>query len=325
MSDSRYRYGVYGVAVVSDTPLALPQYADAGLARVELRRAAAGAFDAAIADASFDVPADSWYRFAALPDGSIYVAWDGVGTFLVEPDGRAIAWSPADGSSLESVQVYMLGQALSFALVKQRLEPLHATVVVIGGLAIALLGENGSGKSTLAASLLDAGARLLTDDLLVVHERAGRLLAFPGAPRIKLFPQIASRYLSGVAAHGSMNPDTQKLILPLDDGRTSAAAVALGATYVVAPPREAGRGEDVRIDPLTPRDALIEVVKATFNRRLVNADRLARQFEMAARVSTLVPIKRLTYPRALDRLPQVRDAVLLDAAQTARGMACASC
>ena len=46
----------------------------------------------------------------------------------------------------------MLGQALSFALVKQGFEPLHATVAVVDDEAVAFLGHNAFGKSTLTGA-----------------------------------------------------------------------------------------------------------------------------------------------------------------------------
>ena len=186
--DPRYRYGVYGIDVVSDTPLALPDYAHVGLGRVECRSAPASVFLTAMQGVDFDRRSDSWYRYACPHDGSTYVRWDTVGEFLVAADGRRISCHRVEASSLESFQVYMLGQALSFALVKQRFEPLHATVVVVDDHAVAFLGDNASGKSSLAACFLEAGHRLLTDDLLILQDSSNRILAYPGPPRIKLFP-----------------------------------------------------------------------------------------------------------------------------------------
>jgi len=325
MSDSRYRYTVYGIVVVSDTRLALAESGDAGLARIDLRSAPASVFGAAREHARAGAPPDSWYRFAPLDDGSTYVGWDGIGEFLVAPGGRTIAWRRIDGSSIESFEVYMLGQALSFALVKQRFEPLHATAVVVGDRAVAFLGENGSGKSSLAACFVAAGHRLLTDDLLLLRERAGQMIAFAGPARIKLFPQIAGRFFGPLAGRLPMNPDTQKVIVPLDGDGVAAAPAPLGAVYALAPPRDVARSDRIRVDPLAPRDALMEVVKGTFNRRLVDADRLARQFELAARVAALVPVRRLAYPRALDRVSDVRDAILADAVQLAAAVDGAPC
>src|SRR5262249_15929080 len=149
--------------------------------------APASAFLTATADAAFDSTSDSWHRYASLPDGTTYVRWDRVGEILVASDGRSITCRRAEGSSAESFQVSMLGQGLSFAPGKQGFEPLHATAVVVGDQAVAFLGESGHGKSSLAACFLEAGHRLLTDDLLLLQEAHGRIIAYPGPPRIKLF------------------------------------------------------------------------------------------------------------------------------------------
>jgi hypothetical protein len=226
MTRPRYRYSVYGIEVLSDTRLALTPCTGGGLATVEFRSAAEPDFLTAVETADFDTRSESWYRYAWLPDGSAYVRWEAVGEFLVAANGGCIRWRRFDESSIESFQVYLLGQALSFALVKQRLEPLHATVVTVDDRAVAFLGNSGAGKSTLAACFLEAGHRLVTDDLLLLHEESGRLLAYPGPPRLKLFPEIAGRFFPQIADGVAMNVDTEKLILGLDARMKETAPVA---------------------------------------------------------------------------------------------------
>src|SRR5439155_8977822 len=132
----------------------------------------------------------------------------------VAADGGRITCRRLEESSLESFQVYMLGQALSFALVRQGFEPLHATVVVIDDQAVAFLGDNAFGKSSLAACFLEAGHRLLTDDLLILQDSPnGGILAYPGPPRLKLFPKMATRFLGQTVNRVHLNADTAKLIL----------------------------------------------------------------------------------------------------------------
>jgi len=301
---SRYRYCVYGIVILSDTPLALPSDAQGGLGSVFVT-ATQGEID--------EGPTDAWYRYAVLRDGSTYVRWDTIGEFLVSADGRRITCRRVEEASLESFQVYMLGQALSFALVRQGLEPLHATAIVVDGHAVAFLGDNAFGKSSLAACFLEAGSRLLTDDLLILRESRRRVLAYPGPPRIKLFPKIARRFLGQAAANrGQMNADTEKLILPIDEHRRCASPIALDAIYTLAAPRAACRAPDVSIETLSPREAFVELVKGTFNRRLVSQQRLERHFDFVAGLTDRIAVKRLTYARAIDRLNEVREAVLAD-------------
>lgn len=310
--DVRHRYCVYGMVVVSDAPLALPVYADGGLGQIELSSAPASLFRTAMERVAFDPRSDSWNQYAFLPDGSTYVRWDGVGEFLVAPDGRRIACRRDQESSFESFQVYMLGQALSFALLKQRFEPLHATAVVVDDEAVVFLGNNGFGKSTLAACFLEAGHRLLTDDLLILQQSSGGILAYPGPPRIKLFPEIAYRFIGHASGRVPMNWGTDKLILPIAERLTCTAPVPLKAIYSLAPPDEACPTPSASLDTLSPREAFLELVKGTFNRRLVKPARLTRQFGVMASLADLVSVRKLRYPWELDRLRDVRAMVLAD-------------
>jgi hypothetical protein len=306
------------MVVTSDTPIALPSYSDGALGQVECLSAPASVFARTMQGVRFDPRSDPWYRYAFLEDGSTYVRWDRVGEFLVSADGSRITCRQEEASSDESFQVYMLGQALSFALVKQGFEPLHATVVVVNDQAVAFLGDHAFGKSTLAACFLHAGHRLLTDDLLILQESSSGVLAFPGPPRIKLFSRMAGRFLDEAMDRVPMNVDTNKLILPIGEPRRCVTPVLLKAIYSLAAPREASRSAGVSVETLSPRETFVELVKATFNRRVVGAQRLERQFAVMAGLTGLVPLKKLTYPRSIDRLQEVREAVIGDLGREAR-------
>jgi hypothetical protein len=309
MTRPAYQYSVYGVEVLSDAPLALPASAEAGVGTVEFRSAPETEFRAAMKSAAFDTPSESWYHYARLPDGSAYVRWDGVGEFLVTANGRGIGWRRFEASSIESFQVYLLGQALSFALVRQQLEPLHATVIAVDNRAVAFLGSSGAGKSTLAAGFVAAGHRLVTDDLLLVHEEPGRLLAYPGPPRLKLFPEIADRFFPHIADGVAMNADTEKRILGLDARMHETTPIALAAVYALTPRDEADATGSIHFEEFSRREAFFELVKSTFNRHIVSPDRLSRQFDAATRLSDRLPVARLSYPRSLDRLNDVRESI----------------
>jgi hypothetical protein len=317
-TEARHRYGVYGLAVVSDIPLALPDYSHGGLGQVECINAPASVFLRAMRGVDFDAGSNSWYRYASLQDGSTYVRWDAVGEFLVAADGRRITCRRLEESVDESFQVYMLGQALSFALVKQGFEPLHATVVVVDDQAVAFLGDHAFGKSSLAASFLENGHRLLTDDLLVLQESADGVLAYPGPPRLKLFSRVASRFFGQAMNRVPMNAASDKLIVPIDEHQRCASPVTLKAIYTLAAPREACRTPGASIEILSPREAFVELVKGTFNRRLVSPQRLARQFGVMSSLADRVSVRTLTYPRTIDRLQEVQRLVIADLARAAR-------
>ena len=305
----QFEYGVYGISLRSDMPLALPENHGPSLAAIELRAAAPQTFSTACVGAEFQTPAD-WYQFAQLDDGSYYVCWRDLGQFLVAPDGGVVHYHRAPQAPLESFQVYLLNQAISFALVQQGLEPLHATTVIVDGKAIALLGDSGYGKSTLAAAFLHAGHGLLTDDLLLLRQTQRGIQAYPGPPRIKLFPGAARRLLGAATGHVPMNAGTRKQVIPLD--RSRLAPIPLRAIYVLAPPHEMRRRRSVSIEPIAPREAFLALVANTFNRRIGHSGRLRRQVSANALLMGAVPVKKLSYPRSYARLPEVLDAILTD-------------
>jgi hypothetical protein len=192
---------------------------------------------------------------------------------------------------------------------------LHSTTLTIGGEAVALMGDCGYGKSSLGASFVKAGYRLLTDDLLVVAEKGGRFMAHPGAPRVKLFPKIA-KVVFGKGVQGlCLEPLTPKLIIPLDERRSHRTPVPLKAIYVLTPPG-ARVPQQVIIRQLSPRRAFLELVRNTFNMSVSEPDRLERQFALATRLATTVPVKSLSYPRELRMLADARTAILDDLQKT---------
>ncbi|MBI4421391.1 MAG: hypothetical protein HY560_11255 [Gemmatimonadetes bacterium] len=253
-----------------------------------------------------------WFACRRLRDRSIYLCWTDQFEFLVSPDGRGIHYRPLRHASAESLATYLLGQVLSFSLLAFRVEPLHGTAVVVDGKAIAFLGDCGSGKSTLGAAFLSRGYPVLTDDLLIPEPVRGGYAVPPGMPRIKLFPSVARRVL-GRDGGSRLNHGTSKQVLPLQAGESCGRTRPLAALYVLSRPRNGGR--EIAAQPLAAADALLEVVRHTFNAIVFDRARLANQFTLASRLVSRVPVRRLTYPRSLARLPEVCEAVIRDGAR----------
>ena len=300
-------YRLYGLAVRSDLTLPAPLATGPLLGEVAFTMHDDGLVDGPTTAAA----GDAWFGYHRLRDGAEFVRWRGLFEFLVSADGRGIACRALPGATDEMLHTYLLGQVLSFALLKQGIEPLHATVVGVGGHAVGFLGDCGYGKSTTAAAFLQAGHRLLTDDQLVVSASAAGVLAHPGPSRIKLFPEPARALLGEGALGVPMNGATTKLVIPL--GGAGTRPLPLRALYLLAPPRECGRRR-ITIRRLASRRAFVELVRNSFNIVVQEPRRLARQFEAAAWLSKAVPVKRLAFPRTLGSLSAVREAVEADLA-----------
>jgi len=318
-----HTYYVYGAKLRSEIPLSLPEQGCSDLTEVELRTAPVGYFAESIKGVSLQQGAGSWYQVGRLADGCSYVRWEKVGEFLVSSDGKLIYCRQFDAATQESFEVYLLGRAFSFALVQSGLEPFHGTVVVVNGEALAFLGAGGFGKSTLASYFLSQGHQILTDDLLMLRETPDGVLAYPGPSRIKLFPRTARRFLLDAAAGVRMNPDTQKLIIPIKPAAKCTTPVPVRAVYAMAPPREVFRKQSMRSELLSPRSGFLELVKNTFNDHVLDSPRMQRQISATARLANLLPIYRLSIPRDLARLPVLAEAMLSDLKPESLETACA--
>jgi len=187
-------------------------------------------------------------------------------------------------------------------------------VVVIDGEAVAFLGGSGFWKSSVAASFLEAGHRLLTDDLLLMQATAGGVLAFPGPPRIKLYPKTARRFLGDTLAGVPMHPETEKLILPLNANQSCSTAVPVKAIYILTGPGplEVLENKEIRLRPLLGRQGVVEMLSHTFNTRIQDPNRLERMLNEAARLVNLLPVRRLSFPRVWSQFTSVREAIISD-------------
>jgi hypothetical protein len=290
----------------------LPESSSSTEIGIELRIASQSWFCNVIKDAEPGSLDGSWYTCARLNDGSSYARWEGVGEFWVSADGRRIVCRQWSDASDESFHVYLLGRSISFALVKLGIEPLHATAVVVDGEAIAFLGDSGYGKSSLAAGFVAAGYSILTDDLLVLRKLSQGFLAYPGPPRVKLFPQMARMVLGSSVDGTPMNTLTRKLILPLNESSTCTDPVPLGAMYSLAPPHSVHSRTKIAFEHLSPMAAFLELVKNTFNYQVLDESRLQRHFAHLQDVAAGTSIRHLKHPRVLTLLPEVVLAILDD-------------
>jgi hypothetical protein len=263
-----------------------------------------------------EAQAAQWAQYAALPDGSAYRRWSGLFEFLVSPDARRIYAQTLRPIEDEALLAYLMVDALSFSMVRLGREPLHATAVLTDHGVAAFLGHSGDGKSTLAALLMRSGYKLVTDDMLILTRNRGAWLAQPGPPRLKLYEEMADLILDGPEGV-PMNPSTTKLIIPLHQTAMASAAAPLRAIYVLesdgaAAPATPG------FRRLSPAEALPRVLAHTAAHYPSEPPRLRRQFEFATRLVREIPIKALSYRRAKEEMPSLRDAVLTDVAQPTR-------
>jgi hypothetical protein len=116
----------------------------------------------------------------------------GVGRFCVHA-GKEVRVQPDPAVEAQDLRLFLLGSAFGAIWFQRGFFPLHASVVVINGGAIAFSGDPGAGKSTLAAWLNSQGYPLLCDDVCVIRFADDEQpVAYPAFPRLKLWTDALS-------------------------------------------------------------------------------------------------------------------------------------
>jgi hypothetical protein len=198
----------------------------------------------------------------------------------------------------------------------QGIVALHASAVVVNQRAVGFVSGSGNGKSTLAASFVQAGYSLLTDDILAIKREPPGFVALPGYPRVRLWENEASHFLGRYRDLQLVHPKISKRWVPIGTdglGTFCDASQRLGCLYL--PERRNAKNDDRRIviEPISPRDALIALVRLSFAARTVEAIGLQKwRLDALAHLARQIPIRRIVYPSGFDYLPRVREAIIKD-------------
>lgn len=258
---------------------------------------------------------DDWFFCSELENKDIYVRWTNLFEFVVTSDGSTIFGLPGPKATPASFESYFCNQVLSFALLLKDIETYHATVLEVKPhFGLALMGSPGWGKSTLGGFLITKGAKLVTDDLLVVRKMEDNFCAFPSFSRIKLFPEIAEKLNlkrnKEIIESPSLNALTPKRIISLDKSSHSSEPVELKTIYMLDRPRS--DCSKVKISILNKRQALLSLIKNTFNPIVDASNRVKEQFIISSVMVERIPVKKLSYPRSFDALEDVRQSIFND-------------
>jgi hypothetical protein len=264
---------------------------------------------------------DSFNRWV-FPDGTLWTSFYHTGQdyllrfpdladFTVSSDGLEVTAYPVPGVSEQTIEHLYLNQVLPLALSRQFKLVLHASAVEIENFAVAFLGVSGRGKSTLAASFSTSGCRFLTDDGLQLEKGPDGYLIQPSHPSIRLWDD----------SRQALIPDTAQAAPPVDftpksrflaDDEVAYCDVArpLRCVYFLGE----GDTDTVSIEPVSGRDAMIDLVRHSFLLDIEAREMLMHHFGQLTELAKNPMFFRLDYPRQYEMLPQVRNAVIRHAA-----------
>lgn len=285
-------YRAYGLGIRS--ALQLPELS-------LLDDAAAIDLDVAFGEVDGPLPEPGVARIVRIDRDHAYLAWSGIGRFLVTRQGQVTIDALTDQSLL--LRFALLGPVMAAYLQLNGIPLLHGSAVAIDGRAILCIGRKTAGKSTMAAALVAAGCTLLNDDVLPL--RLGEVMTLtPGFPALKLSPPVRAFLLpdSLILGDDSAAP-ADKLVVALPGG--PAGDVAIGLVVVLDPERVLG------VTILPPPEALGALLQEGYCLKFGDHALAAGQgpllFDACARIASQCRVVRVGRSHDLADLPLIAD------------------
>jgi hypothetical protein len=301
-------YAVYGGCLRSTVPIPELRPLDPAANANRTWLFEVGAGDAPSLDATvigteqlFDDVTASFSRAAE----TLRLSFDDTGIFDLLESASRIIWYPRPGHEPNVARADLVGRVLPLAEHERGLLALHASAVALHGEVLAFMAPKNYGKSTLAMTMVARhGARLLTDDTLIVEPETG--LAVPGVHSVRLWAEMAERF----RAFGSTRPVlSDKLIfeeIPQDALEFETTPTA--ALYTLRPQ---AADQPVTIDrrPLDAIEATIAIIQYQKLGALLAGPEAAKVFANAAALAARVAVYELHIARDLARLPEAGERI----------------
>ena len=216
--------------------------------------------------------------------------------------------------SKDMIEVPLLGVVLPFWLETRGIPALHASATAVNGRAVAFLSSKEGGKSALVAALMQVGYPLLTDDVLPIERSQDQFLGRPGYPTMRMWPDEAHHFLGHYDDLELVHPARSKRRVPVGCGGFGGFCdqpKPLACIYLPERRSPDEGGIEIEITPVSPRDAVIDLVRLSFVAHIVEALRWQpHRMDLFAQLVQKVPAYRFAYPSGFEHLPRVREAIL---------------
>lgn len=240
--------------------------------------------------------------------------------FIIEPAGKEVWVRFREGACAEDAVTYLVGPVFAFLLRLRGIHGLHASVVDVGGAAVAITGPKGAGKSTTAAAFAKLGYGVLSDDLAPMEDCGDYFLTHAGYPRLNLWPESAEMLFGSLPRIVPLNGgsdwwDKRYLDLAAGGRRFRPGSLPLAAIFVLE--RRTSSPAAPRAERLNAQSALIQLVGHTYGAQLLDAQQRAAAFQICGRLARCTPVFRVIPHRDPNRIPQLCDVILRDVAAVA--------
>ncbi len=231
--------------------------------------------------------------------------------FLIDRRGRHVTFLAQPRTAPETIRHLFLDQVIPPLLNLRGRDALHASAVRTASGACAFIGASGRGKSTLAAIFHMAGHAVISDDCLLLKDDPDQVLVEAAYPGLRLWDDGLECVIGKARPTLPVSDYTSKRRVSMPES-DDMGWLALRGVYVLVGYEEGNPLTCPVIEPLSMRDAYMELVQCAFRLDLTDQAMILRQMRVLERVAKKVAVKRLRIPEDLGTLPAARELILQD-------------
>lgn len=248
-----------------------------------------------------------------IADESI-LQFPGLCEFRVNLQTGQISFAPEPEVGEATIRHLLLDQVIPRVLGQKGRLVLHASAAAISkNNGVAFVGDSGWGKSTIVSSFYDNGARLLTDDCLLLDINGDDVIGIPNYHGLRLYHDSAEAVFGEEAVDGSAvshYSDKKRLLLQGEQESKQDRSVRLSAIFLLNDPELDSNYNDISIESISGVGEMMTIIRQMFVLDPTDTELMAKQFGLAGNLMQCgIPIFHLRYPRQHSLLADVRRAV----------------
>lgn len=241
--------------------------------------------------------------------------------FYLHKAGKKLFISKSEQIPEHEVEAFLIGSIAGRSLRLQGVTCLHSSVLEYQGKAFAILGPTGAGKSTTAAALLNAGARLISDDIGALVWRSELPYIESGYPAVRLLPQTMGVFgLNPEQYDPVMSVDYKRYVPLITEAKTQnkntfgwqfhKESCQLSGIYVLS--QRDSSLQQIQFQNLSQQQSMIALAPHIFATHMMGHTQQRKAFMDVAKLVRNIQVRSVSCPDHIESLPIIAEQILSD-------------
>ena len=296
-----YAYKIYGIVIESEFEIKVLLPAEGGYDRQDVITVR----ERDVEDEVMRILTEADALSCSYEIGMSVSAFANQGGFFLIRGGNEISIKISKEFNRDTVSPWILGFALSMAMLQRNILTIHCSAVVTNEGAVLISGTPGAGKSSLARKLIEDGYGLMADDVAAVRLCGDDCMIYPAFPYQKLCSnEVKSRNLN-IDDLVYINEDKDKYLVPVKEIFVDSPTRLSCFFYIIKAPVK-----ELSVRRLTGFECFITIKDNLFLHRLKGSWETAPEvIGSCMNIASKCPIYLIIRPDGADTLDEIKSEV----------------